>query len=121
MITDSTGLEVARQSSDVAAVDSDVIRVSGSLEAHYAPVAIVVLDQPPIAGQGFIAMADVMTSEGVVRLAAPKTHEEFARVLYSALRAADEQGLEAVVVAQPLGDGIEVAIRDRLKRASRGR
>jgi L-threonylcarbamoyladenylate synthase len=120
MITDSTGLEVALQSTDSAAVDSNMIRVSGSLEAHYAPAATVVLDQSPIAGQGFIAMADVVAGEGVVRLAAPKTHEEYARVLYSALRAADEQGLATVVVAQPAGDGIAVAIRDRLKRAAFG-
>jgi L-threonylcarbamoyladenylate synthase len=117
MIADSTGLEVTGQASDGATVDSNVIRVSGSLEAHYAPAATVDLDQSPVAGQGFIAMADVVASEGVVRLAAPKTHEEFARVLYSALRAADEQGLETVVVAQPVGDGIAVAIRDRLRRA----
>jgi L-threonylcarbamoyladenylate synthase len=101
-------------------VDSNAIRVSGSLEAHYAPAAKVVLDQSPVAGQGFIAMADVVAGEGVVRLAAPKTHEEFAQVLYSALRAADEQGLAAVVVAQPAGEGIAIAIRDRLKRAAFG-
>jgi L-threonylcarbamoyladenylate synthase len=112
MIAESTGLEVFR------VVEESAIRVSGSLEAHYAPAAIVVLDQSPIAGQGFIAIADVVAGEGVVRLAAPKTHDEFARVLYSALRAADEQGLETVVVAQPAGDGIAVAIRDRLKRAA---
>ena len=120
MIADSTGLEVAGQGSVDAVVDSNAIRVSGSLEAHYAPAATVVLDQSPVAGQGFIAMADVVAGDGVVRLAAPKTHEEFARVLYSALRAADEQGLETVVVAQPVGDGIAVAIRDRLKRAAFG-
>jgi len=120
MISESTGLEVAGHTSGGQAVDSNVIRVSGSLEAHYAPAATVVLDQSPVAGQGFIAMADVVAGEGVVRLAAPKTHEEFARVLYSALRAADEQGLETVVVAQPVGDGIAVAIRDRLKRAAFG-
>jgi L-threonylcarbamoyladenylate synthase len=120
MIAESTGLEVVGQSSDGSAVDSNAIRVSGSLEAHYAPAATVVLDQSPVAGQGFIAMADVEADEGVVRLAAPKTNEEFARVLYSALRAADEQGLATVVVAQPVGDGIAVAIRDRLKRAAFG-
>jgi L-threonylcarbamoyladenylate synthase len=76
------------------------------------------LDQSPVAGQGFIAMADVATPNGVVRLAAPKSDEEFARVLYAALRAADEQGLQTVVVAQPQGDGIAIAIRDRLKRAA---
>ena len=120
MIAECTGLEVVGQTSDGEAVDTQVIRVSGSLEAHYAPAATVVLDQSPVAGQGFIAMADVVAGEGVVRLAAPKTPEEFARVLYSALRAADEQGLETVVVAQPVGDGIAVAIRDRLKRAAFG-
>jgi L-threonylcarbamoyladenylate synthase len=120
MISDSTGLEVVGQSSDSATVENNAIRVSGSLEAHYAPAATVVLDQSPVAGQGFIAMADVVAGEGVVRLAAPKTHEEFARVLYSALRAADEQGLATVVVAQPAGEGIAVAIRDRLKRAAFG-
>jgi L-threonylcarbamoyladenylate synthase len=120
MIAESTGLEVVGQGLEGAVVDGNAIRVSGSLEAHYAPAAIVVLDQSPVAGQGFIAMADVVAGEGVVRLAAPKTHEEFARVLYSALRTADEQGLETVVVAQPVGDGIAVAIRDRLKRAAFG-
>ncbi len=114
MIEHSTGL-------GVLGADGVAIRVSGSLESHYSPMAKVVLDQSPLAGQGFIAMADVVAGDGVVRLAAPTTHEEFARVLYSALRAADEQGLAMVVVAQPAGDGIAVAIRDRLKRASSGR
>ena len=120
MIAESTGLEVAVQASGDAGVDSNVIRVSGSLEAHYAPAATVLLDQSPVAGQGFIAMADVVAAAGVVRLAAPTTHEEFAQVLYSALRAADEQGLQTVVVQQPTGEGIAVAIRDRLKRAAFG-
>jgi L-threonylcarbamoyladenylate synthase len=111
MIEHSTGL-------DVLDADGITIRVSGSLKSHYSPIAKVVLDQSPIAGQGFIAMADVVAGEGVVRLAAPSTHEEFARVLYSALRAADEQGLATVVVAQPAGNGIAIAIRDRLKRAA---
>jgi L-threonylcarbamoyladenylate synthase len=114
MIAESTG------SHSVGSVEENAIRVSGSLEAHYAPMATVVLDQSPVAGQGFIAMADVVTADGVVRLAAPKTDEEFARVLYSALRAADQQGLATVVVQQPQGAGIAVAIRDRLKRAAFG-
>ena len=114
MIIQSTGL------SRIESGKESEIRVSGSLESHYAPVATVVLDQSPVAGQGFIGMADLVAGEDVVRLAAPKSHEEFARVLYSALRAADEQGLETVVVAQPVGDGIAVAIRDRLKRAAFG-
>jgi len=113
MIEHSTGL-------DVLDADGVAIRVSGSLESHYSPIAKVVLDQSPLAGQGFIAMADVASAAGVIRLAAPTTHDEFARVLYSALRAADEQGLNTVVVAQPMGDGIAVAIRDRLSRSKNG-
>jgi L-threonylcarbamoyladenylate synthase len=112
MIEESTGLQV------VGSVEEPLIRVSGSLDSHYAPVATVVLDQSPTAGQGFIAMADVVAVDGVVRLAAPKSHEEFAHDLYAALRAADEQGLATVVVQQPQGDGIAIAIRDRLKRAA---
>jgi L-threonylcarbamoyladenylate synthase len=114
MIEESTGLQV------LGSVEEPVIRVSGSLDSHYAPVATVVLDQSPLAGQGFIAMADVVAADGVVRLAAPKSHEEFAHDLYAALRAADEQGLATVVVQQPQGDGIAIAIRDRLKRAAHG-
>jgi L-threonylcarbamoyladenylate synthase len=120
MIAESTGLKVVGQSSDGAAVDSNAIRVSGSLEAHYAPAAKVLLCETPTAGQGFIAHANIQTPEGVIRLASPGSDEEFARVLYSALRAADEQGLAEVVVMQPIGIGIAVAIRDRLKRAAFG-
>jgi L-threonylcarbamoyladenylate synthase len=118
MIEQSTGLRV------VGAVDADApegkeeIRVSGSLDSHYSPVATVVLDQTPVAGQGFIALADVATPDGVIRLASPQTHQEFARVLYAALRAADDQGVAVVVVRQPAGDGIAIAIRDRLQRAA---
>jgi L-threonylcarbamoyladenylate synthase len=115
MIAESTGLEV------VGVVVESAIRVSGSLEAHYAPAATVVLNQTPVAGQGFIAMADVADVEGVVRLAAPKNANEFAHELYAALRRADELGLSEVVVAQPRGSGIEIAIQDRLLRASKGR
>ena len=119
MIKESTGLSVGDSAAlSGESVDEIEIRVSGSLDSHYAPVAAVVLDQSPVAGQGFIAMADVVAPEGVVRLAAPNTHDEFARVLYAALRAADEQKLETVVVAQPQGAGIAIAIRDRLKRAA---
>jgi L-threonylcarbamoyladenylate synthase len=132
MISESTGLSVdekfTNSEDDLAgitingnAVEREAIRVSGSLDSHYAPVATVVLDQSPVAGQGFIAMADVATPEGVVRLAAPRTHDEFARVLYAALRTADEKGLKTLVVAQPQGSGIAVAIRDRLMRAAHGR
>ena len=113
MITQVTGLHLAESETD--------IRVSGSLENHYSPAATVALDCEPEPGDGFIALASVPTPDGVVRLASPANNEEFARVLYAALRSADERSLTRVVVHQPSGDDISVAIRDRLLRASRGR
>ena len=94
------------------------IRVSGSLESHYAPNAKVLLSECPTVGQGFIADANFKTPAGVIRLASPQNDEEFARQLYSALREADLLGLSEVVVREPIGMGIAIAIRDRLMRAA---
>jgi L-threonylcarbamoyladenylate synthase len=114
MITTATGLE---------ALDSTgtLIRTSGSLDAHYAPAAQVLLDQQPLAGQGFIALATSTTPQDVIRLASPINDVEFAQSLYASLRKADELGLSHVVIEQPTGSGIAVAIRDRLMRAANGR
>lgn len=118
MIEESTGLDVSRDSRDKSEARESVIRVSGSLETHYAPAARVLLRDIPIKGQGYIAPSHVKTPEGVIRLAAPSSDEEFARILYSALREADLKGLAEVVVMQPMGSGIAIAIRDRLLRAA---
>ena len=109
-----TGLEVD------SPADSD-IRVSGSLENHYAPRAQVILDETPQPGDGFIALAEIPTPPGVIRLAAPKSIDAFAHDLYAALRKADLKEIKRVVVAQPQGYGIAIAIRDRLIRAAAGR
>ena len=130
MIEISTGIQVTKLIgssnggvvNNSAGVNSDeIIRVSGSLENHYAPAAKVLLCETPTPGQGFIAHANMETPAGVIRLASPKSDEEFAQILYSALREADAQGLKEVVVMQPIGIGIAVAIRDRLARAANGR
>lgn len=113
MIEEATGLKVLTEATD--------IRVSGSLEHHYAPSASVELNRTPIATEGFIALADFETPANVIRLASPRTIEEFARVIYAALRSADKEGLKTVVVQEPTGDGLALAIRDRLMRASKGR
>ena len=118
MIEQSTGLKPINPHYDSS---SPEIRVSGSLEKHYAPAAKVFLDATPTEGQGFIAASQRVTPTGVTRLAAPKNVDEFARDLYAALRKADELGLAEVVVEQPQGDGLAIAIRDRLERASKGR
>lgn len=54
-------------------------------------------------------------------MATPQSVEEFAHALYDALQKADAQGINEVVVVQPAGDGIAVAIRDRLARVSNKR
>ena len=94
------------------------IRVSGSLESHYSPAAKVLLDIEAKPGQGLIALDEIETPMGVIRLASPKNIDEYARDLYKALRSADREKLEFVVVLQPQGNGLAEAIRDRLKRAA---
>ena len=113
MIMDTTNLSVEKPGGN--------IRVSGSLEKHYSPRAKVILDIEPKSGDGFIAIAGIKTPDGVIRLAEPRDDEDFARLLYSALRKADDSSLARVIVQQPEGGGIAIAIRDRLLRASRGR
>jgi L-threonylcarbamoyladenylate synthase len=111
MIEESTGLITLMQ-------ESSDIRVSGSLDSHYSPKAKVILDAIAEAGDGLIAPDQIPTPDGVIRLASPRTIEGYARDLYAALRSADTQGLEVVVVLQPGGDGLAAAIRDRLKRSA---
>jgi len=117
-ITESMIEEVTKLDLSYDATD---IRVSGSLDNHYSPVAQVLLDIEPQPGDGYIALSHFETPEGVKRLASPKNDDEFARQLYAALRSADTQNLVRVVVKQPEGRGITIAIRDRLQRASNGR
>lgn len=113
MIEEVTGLKVTDAESE--------IRVSGSLENHYSPQASVVLNQAPKSGEGLIAMKDIATPTGVIRLSSPTSIEEYARTLYTALRHGDSQGLSTICVIPPSGGGLAIAIRDRLLRASRGR
>jgi L-threonylcarbamoyladenylate synthase len=121
MIEEVTGLKISNPTNHADNSNQTNIRVSGSLENHYAPKAKVILDHQPLAGTGFIALAEIQTPPNVIRLAAPETVEEFARQLYSALREGDHQSLITVYIAQPAGDGIAIAIRDRLARSARGR
>jgi L-threonylcarbamoyladenylate synthase len=66
-------------------------------------------------------MSDQPTPPGVIRLAAPESVEDFARILYSSLRDGDSQKLSRICIDQPQGDGLAIAICDRLQRAARGR
>lgn len=111
MIEKTTGLKVERSSSASP-------RVSGSHLKHYSPAARVLLDGTPSKGEGFIALSSISSPDGVTRLAAPETLEDYARELYSALRKADELKLDTVRVIPPTGDGLATAIRDRITRSA---
>jgi L-threonylcarbamoyladenylate synthase len=118
MIEEVTGLNV------LSFNDANAMRVSGSLENHYAPAAKIFLCGSPPAtalGQGFIALSNIKLPQGAIRLAAPVNDEEFARTIYSALREADSLSISEIIIVEPNGTGIAVAIRDRLRRAANGR
>jgi L-threonylcarbamoyladenylate synthase len=102
-------------------IDSSSTRHSGSFEKHYAPICQVITKDGAVKGAGYLAMFNIATPDGMHRLASPKTEEEFARVLYSTFRRADYLGLTSLVVSLPSAQGIGMAIRERLEKASQGR
>jgi L-threonylcarbamoyladenylate synthase len=116
MIEETTGLKLEQSKSQT--------RASGLLATHYAPKAKVFLLDPInpvvacIAGVGFIAAANHSTPDGAIRLASPNSDDEYARGLYEALREGDRKNLHAIYVVPPSGEGVAIAIRDRLQRAS---
>lgn len=101
--------------------DQSQVRAPGGLVSHYAPRARVHLTGTPHAGAGYLALADLPTPPGALRLAAPLTAREYAAVLYRALRDADARGLSAVWTVPPDdGTALATAVRDRLSRAAAG-
>jgi L-threonylcarbamoyladenylate synthase len=111
MIKDATGIEPDATNK----VDT---KASGLLESHYSPSAKVILDQIPKPGDGFIALSNIKTPQGVLRLAEPKNNIEYAKLLYQALRDGDEKQLKTICAQLPTGDDIAEAIRDRLFKAA---
>jgi len=111
MIFSATNLEPAT-------TNALIIKAPGLLESHYSPKAKVILDQTPNHGDGFIALSNIKTPEGVIRLASPKNNEEYAKVLYQALRSADSQQIKVVHAQLPIGNDIAGAIRDRLTKSA---
>ena len=115
-----TGLEVT--SAD------PTVRAPGTLAAHYAPSARVVLVVTDVAAAaagaaspvGLLAPADVPTPDGIRRLAAPEDSAAYARALYAVLRAADAEGLATIVAVPPTGGVLAAAVQDRLHRAAVG-
>jgi L-threonylcarbamoyladenylate synthase len=94
------------------------IKAPGLLESHYAPLAKVYLSGTPRSGDGFIALSNHPTPDGVIRLISPANNNEYAKTLYQGLRLADSKKLAKVFVIAPTGDDIAVAICDRLQKAA---
>jgi L-threonylcarbamoyladenylate synthase len=114
MIEAVTGLTVSLKA------DESEIRASGLLDSHYAPKAKVILGLSAQPGDGFIALDQIPTPIGSIRLVSPASIEDYARDLYGALRMGDQLGLNKIYVVEPEGPGLAIAIRDRLGKASWG-
>ena len=111
MLTDATGIEFA-------SCNFDSIKVSGALSSHYQPKARVIINQEPNSGDGLIALDIIKTPKGVTRLSNPKNLKELARQLYAAFRYADNLKIKNIHVNLPVGEGIELALYDRVYKAS---
>ena len=94
------------------------IKTPGSFENHYSPNAHVVLNRTTRPGDGFIALEEIPTPAGAIRLASPKDNDEYAKILYSVLRLADSRRIKIISVIPPIKHGIGLAINNRLKKAS---
>lgn len=106
---------------------TSTVRASGTLESHYAPLAdVVITDAAGLASShstdearvGVLALASIETPVGMVRLSAPASNDEYAHVLYAALREADALQLITVLAVLPNESGLGAAVIDRLKRAA---
>ena len=112
MVENSIGSKI-----DLNTPDSD-IKASGLLDKHYSPKARVRLNMLAEPGEGFIAMASISTPVGAIRLTSPRNNQEFAKVLYEALRDGDRFNLSEIKVMVPEGNGLADAIKDRLYKSA---
>lgn len=106
---------------DSGSIGEPQLQVSGNLEKHYAPNAKVIINQSPKSGQAYFALSSFQTPEGVYRISSPADVHEFAQNLYVGMRTADELGFSELIIEVPEGQGIEIALKDRLNKASKGR
>ena len=104
---------------DLDSAPSKEIKAPGMLASHYSPNAKIYLSGAPSPGDGYIALSDLPTPAGAIRLASPKDNEEYAQILYESLRSADSKGLKNVFVVPPHNQGVGVAINDRLVKAAK--
>lgn len=107
------------------------VRAPGTLEAHYAPRAQVILCTPAEVPERLAALQQRKLSIALVswqsfatlpssvqHIPLPPDAEGQARELYAALRRADELRCDAALVTLPSADGLGAAVIDRLTRAA---
>jgi L-threonylcarbamoyladenylate synthase len=109
------------------------VAAPGTLASHYAPDATIEpIEANAVARRarehiaagkrvGVLALRQSFAGapDQLVELDPPGDEDEYARVLYARLRAADEHGLDVLlVVVPPDTDGIGAAVADRLRRAA---
>ena len=106
------------------------VRVSGSLESHYAPRAGVVLaERAEVLSQvaalqaegrrvAVLGPRELPLPAGVPLFEVPEAPAAAAQVLYARLREADAAGADVLVACLPRADGLGTAVRDRLARAA---
>ena len=97
---------------------SNRIKTSGTLKSHYSPKVKVALNCMPKPGDGLVALNNIATPAGVIRLIAPRTTQEFARNLYLAFRSGDQQCVRRIVVILPNSGTFHEAIKDRVIKAA---
>ncbi|MEN9800814.1 MAG: hypothetical protein RL653_4511 [Pseudomonadota bacterium] len=115
---------------DVPVRGSSTVRVSGSLASHYAPRAGVELVSVQAVRVRAAALRDegvkvaglvpesVALPAGVGRYFLPDDPAGYARGLYAALRDIDAAGYARILVVEPEGGGVGLAVHDRLSRAA---
>lgn len=113
-----------------ASADAAAPRVSGTLDAHYAPRTPVILAAPDrlpdivqqlnAAGRKVALMRRTLphSSGAVAQLALPTAPHGYAHDLYAALRAMDLADADIIVAEAPPQDAEWQGINDRLRRAA---
>jgi L-threonylcarbamoyladenylate synthase len=96
--------------------DKAAPRVSGSLDAHYAPQTPVAL----IAASALPRIEQALKTKGrrIVILRCVADADVYAQALYAKLRALDHEGAELILVEQPPQDLAWQGVNDRLRRAA---
>lgn len=109
--------EIARLLDVTPAAPTGRSRAPGMLASHYAPRCRVVLEEHAAAAH---AEAALLQGDGrrVDVLDPGPDLVAYARGLYGWLRAADERGLDVLVVVLPPPAGLGHAVRDRLRKAA---